>query len=310
MLALLNHSKTKELQMRQALSRMKFMKRAMGALDKPRLALQGPPKYQPELIKEIITHETHHTKADIVYSTRSNHAPTCIMIHGGGLFYGSKELNLHASVEMAKRGFNVVNLDYPLLEEATLPEQMESIFHSLIHLITHQAQYHLDMNHVVMMGDSAGAYLSLVCSMILNRPDLWSSFNVQIPQLKIKAIGLICIMGKIKRSDTLSFLDSLAFNESHSSQLVKYLIDPTPYIQDAPPCYIIGSEEDFLKQDTLDLIQACVESRHLHESLFFKKGASKPLFHVFPITFVHFDESQQTYNELMHFFNAHLNPIM
>jgi acetyl esterase len=296
--------------MNKALSKMKFMKRAMGALDKPRLALQGPPKYQNELIKEIITIETSNTKADIVYSTDSNHAPTCIMIHGGGLFYGSKELNLHASVEMAKRGFNVVNLDYPLLEDSPLPEQIESIYNSLNHLITYQDEYHLDMNRVVMMGDSAGAYLSLVCSMILNRPDLWNSFNTQIPNIKIKAIGLICIMGKIKRSDTLSFLDSLAFNESHPSHLIEYLIDPTPHIKNAPPCYVIGSEEDFLKQDTLDLIQACVESHHLHESLFFKKGASKPLFHVFPITFVHFDESQQTFNELRHFFNAHLNPIL
>jgi acetyl esterase len=295
--------------MNKALSTMKLMKRAMAAIDRPRLALQGPPKYHNDLIIEITTDESNNIKADIVYASSSN-APTCIMIHGGGLFYGNKELNLHASVEMAKRGFNVVNIDYPLLEEASLPDQIASIFSTMQHLITHHNELKLNVEQVVMMGDSAGAYLSLVCSMLLNRPDLGSSFNVKIPQLKIKAIGLICIMGKIKRSDTLSFLESFAFKEDHSLELMSYLSEPNAHIQDAPPCFVIGSEEDFLKQDTLDLIQSCVESHHLHETLFFSKGGSRPLFHVFPISFVHYEESQYAFNELMHFFNAHLNPIV
>jgi acetyl esterase len=297
--------------MSKDLNKMKLIKRAMAAMDRPRLALQGAPKYDPEYILEIVIDEVKSLKADLVKTSLSiDHPPTCIMIHGGGLFYGSKELNLHASVEMAKRGFNVINIDYPLLEEATLPEQIASLFETFRFIKEHHALYNLNIDDVIMMGDSAGGYLSLMSSMLMNRLDMLSEANLTHPGFKIKAIGLICIMVRIKREDTLSFLPSFAFNSSHSSILVDYLSDPLPNIKDAPPCFVIGSEEDFLKQDTLDIIQACVESRHLHEALFFKKGGTKPLFHVFPITFVHFDESQHSFNELTHFFNAHLHPMV
>jgi acetyl esterase len=297
--------------MSKDMNKMKLMKRAMAAMDKPRLALQGPPKYDQALIQEIFINEETQIKADLIRTLNPQEKPpTCIMIHGGGLFYGSKELNLHASVEMAKRGFNVVNVNYPLLEEANLPEQISSLLNTFKFIQENHKQYQLNIDDVVMMGDSAGAYLSLMSSMLMNRNDLLSEANLTHPGLKIKAIGLICIMVRIKRDDTLSFLPTFAFNTSHSEKLVDYLSNPLPNIKDAPPCFVIGSEEDFLKQDTLDTIQACVESRHLHETLFFNKGSSKPLFHVFPITFVHFDESQHAFNELSYFFNAHLHPII
>lgn len=297
--------------MSKDLSKMKLIKRAMAAMDRPRLVIQGHPKYAQDLIQEIVVNEEKSLKADLVMTSLSiNNPPTCIMIHGGGLFYGSKELNLHASVEMAKRGFNVVNIDYPLLEEATLPEQLASLFDTLRFIKENHEVYNLNIDDVVMMGDSAGAYLSLMGSMLMNRLDMLSEANLTHPGLKMKAVGLICIMVRIKREDTLSFLPTFAFNSTHSPTLVDYLSDPLPNIKDASPCFIVGSEEDFLKQDTLDTIQACVESQHLHEKLFFRKGGSKPLFHVFPITFVHFDESQQSYDELSNFFNAHLHPIL
>ena len=289
-------------------ARMKFMKRAMGAMDKPRLLLQGAPKYDKKLIQEIEIDQATHQLVDLVYAQHHDSTtPTCIMIHGGGLFYGDKTLNLNASVEMAKRGFNVINVDYPLIDTVSCLEQIQAILNVVAWLKTHHASYALNHEHVVMMGDSAGAYLSLVTSIILRRADLLNHFKVN-PTLQIRGIGLICIMARLARNDSLAFVQHVAFKYEVDEQLKAMLLDPVPWIVDAPPCFVMGSQEDFLTQDTHDVIDTCQRTHHLHEVLFFEKGKSKPLLHVFPITFPNFIESQKVYDELAHFFHAHLHP--
>lgn len=297
--------------MSQGLKRMRFMRRAMLAMDKPRLMIQGSPKYQSNLIQECVVNPLTQRKVDIIHVEHHDHTtPTCIMIHGGGLFYGDKSLNLHASVEMAKRGYNVINLDYPLLEKATIKDQLNDIFATLDFIFSQCEKYHLNKDHVVMMGDSAGAYLSLVCSMLLNNPQAHFELTYPTYPLKIKAIGLICIMVNLKREDTLSFVHEFAFKHQEHLEFIQYLEAPLNHIQDASPCMIIGSDEDFLKQDSLETIQACVESNHTHEMLWFEKGGKRPLYHVFPITFPQFEESQNVFNELALFFKGHCHPIL
>lgn len=293
--------------MKRDLARMKFMKRAMGAMDKPRLMLQGTPNYDKDLINEININETHPQWIDVVYAqNHDNNTPTCVMIHGGGLFYGDKSLNLSASVEMAKRGFNVINVDYPLIDEVSCIEQIQAILNVCEWIEQHHTQYQLNHEHVFMMGDSAGAYLSLVTSIITRQPDFLKLFQTQLT-IKIKAIGLICIMARLTRSDSLSFIQHLALKNPVHPELKAILCDPLAYIEYAPPCFVMGCEEDFLVQDTLDTIQACQTSHHRYESLFFDKGKYRPLLHVFPITFPKLEESQKTFNECAHFFHAYLH---
>ena len=297
--------------MSQGLKRMRFMRRAMLAMDKPRLMIQGSPKYKASLIQEIIVNAQTQRKVDLIYNEHHDHTtPTCMMIHGGGLFYGDKSLNQHASVEMAKRGFNVINLDYPLLEKATLHDQLNDLFATFDFIFSRREEYQLSGDHVVMMGDSAGAYLSLVCSMLLNNPQPHFGLIYPTVPIKIKSIGLICIMVNLKREDTLSFVHEFAFKHTKSSDFIHYMETPLHHIKDASSCMIIGSEDDFLKQDSRETIQACVESNHVHEVLWFEKGGKRPLYHVFPITFPQFEESQKVFDEIALFFKAHCHPIV
>jgi len=57
-------------------------------------------------------------KLDVYYPEGTEKAlPTIISIHGGGWFYGSKELYAHYCTRLAKRGFTVVNFNYRLAPE-------------------------------------------------------------------------------------------------------------------------------------------------------------------------------------------------
>jgi acetyl esterase len=289
---------------------MKIMQKSMASLDKPRLKKQGPPHYEGNII-EVVFEESNDIKCDVVYSINQEvRTPTCFMIHGGGLFYGDKSLNIHASVEMAKRGYNVINLNYPLLEDASLFDQLNTILKAYDFFDHYHKEYTLNMNDVVVMGDSAGAYLTLMTSILVNRKDLIKKYGFIQPNITIKAIGCICVMVTLDRSDALSFLSTLAFRD-HDDELFRDIFSsPWKLIKDAPPCFIMGSEEDLLKQDTYDLLTACQSTHHLYEKLIFEKGDKHPLFHVFPITHVHYDESQIVFNEMNYFFKAYQNRIL
>lgn len=289
---------------------MKLMQKSMATIDKPRLKKQGPPIYEGQII-EVVFDEENQINCDLIYALNQEVRPaTCFMIHGGGLFYGDKGLNLHASVEMAKRGYNVINLNYPLLQEASLFEQINTILKAYKFFDQQQTPYGLNMNDVYVMGDSAGAYLSLTSSILVNRPDLLSKYKFTQPSINIKALGLICIMVSLVRNDALMFLPLLAFREQDDEFYREIFSSPLTLLKDAPPCFIMGSEEDLLKQDTYDLLGTCQSTHHLHERLIFEKGDQHPLFHVFPITHVHYEESQKVFNECSLFFQAYQNRII
>lgn len=289
---------------------MKVMKRSLAALDKRRLKKQGPPIYEGNII-EVIFDQGKGFKCDLVFAIHQDLSPpTCFMIHGGGLFYGDKNLNIHASVEMAKRGYNVINLNYPLLDEASLFDQFNTILKAYDYFYQTHETYSLNMNDVYVMGDSAGAYLTLTSSILVNRKDLIKKYGFVQSNITIKAIGCIGIMVSLARSDALSFLANLAFKEHDDEYFRDVFASPLKLLSDAPPCFVMGSKEDLLKQDTYDLLEACRLMNHQHEHLIFEKGINYPLLHVFPITYVHYEESQKVFDEISLFFTSYQRKIL
>jgi len=62
---------------------------------------------------------------DIYYPNDTDRPrPTIISIHGGGWVYGSKDDFQFFCMDMATRGFTVVNFDYRLAPEFTYPSQL------------------------------------------------------------------------------------------------------------------------------------------------------------------------------------------
>ena len=51
--------------------------------------------------------------------------PTIVSIHGGGWFYGDKELYSHYCMRLAQRGFTVVNFTYRLAPEHKYPAPLQ-----------------------------------------------------------------------------------------------------------------------------------------------------------------------------------------
>jgi acetyl esterase/lipase len=93
--------------------------------------------------------------------------PTFYYIHGGGYVWGDKTLaevlDVGDSEEylaaVARRGYNVVSIDYELYPVAVYPDVLFQIDESFQYLEEHAEEYGLDMGNLVLCGASAGGQL-------------------------------------------------------------------------------------------------------------------------------------------------------
>jgi acetyl esterase/lipase len=63
----------------------------------------------------------------------------------------------------AKRGYAVASVEYSVAARTRFPENIEDIKLAIRFLRAHGAEYNLDTSRIVVMGESAGGYLSALC---------------------------------------------------------------------------------------------------------------------------------------------------
>ncbi|MFR3811530.1 MAG: alpha/beta hydrolase [Ruminococcus callidus] len=84
--------------------------------------------------------------------------PLLISIHGGGWFYGDKELYCFYCAHMAQLGFVVVDCDYRLAPEYSYPAAIEDVCRVVRWSLENREKFTRN-KHWFMVGDSAGAQL-------------------------------------------------------------------------------------------------------------------------------------------------------
>ena len=84
--------------------------------------------------------------------------PVIISVHGGGWVYGDKERYQYYCMDLAKRGFAVVNFTYRLAPDYKFPSSIEDTNSVVKWVLKNAEEYQLDTDHVFAVGDSAGAH--------------------------------------------------------------------------------------------------------------------------------------------------------
>lgn len=125
--------------------------------------------------KRVVTevrygHDYMNSYLDITYPDHSGRKrPTVIYTHGGGYFGGNKAMGDPMAVgdpgaylfdRIVEHGYNFVNVDYVLVPEGMFPIPLIQLTQAVDFLSEHAGEYDLDMNHIVIMGSSAGAILT------------------------------------------------------------------------------------------------------------------------------------------------------
>ena len=133
-------------------------------------------------------------KLDVYYPEGTEKAlPTIISIHGGGWLYGSKELYSHYCMDLALRGFTVVNFSYRLAPEHKYPAAIEDCCTVLHWVQKNAAEYFIDLKNIFTVGDSAGGQLNFQLLTILSSPKFAALFPFKAPEgFRVNACGLNC----------------------------------------------------------------------------------------------------------------------
>ena len=96
--------------------------------------------------------------------------PVIIDVHGGGWVYGDKYVYQYYCMELAQHGFAVVNFSYRLAPENVFPASMLDMDAVVRFVLSNADKYGFDLSHVFMVGDSAGAHMTLMyCNMCTNK---------------------------------------------------------------------------------------------------------------------------------------------
>lgn len=234
--------------------------------------------------------------------------PVIVNIHGGGLFASYKEVNTPFNCEWARRGYNVVSISYRRLPDTTLVHQVEDVMAALRFVSSHAEQYGLNLSRCYLIGDSAGALLSLFALSIESSVRLQQAFNIPPCSISFRAAAMISVMLDTVRTIPLSFLGKVVSNaDDRGKSYLPYILHPASLLSEAqlPAIYMVTSAEDIIRRDTHKLAQLLGEKGVEHYLSDYPKQAGHKLMHVFSVQYPLWPESQEVYAGIDGFFRAH-----
>lgn len=143
--------------------------------------------------KNIAYGDADIQKLDICYlpKTDGEKYPVCFCIHGGGFVAGDKHHRRGLCKWIADKGFFTVNVNYSLSPETKFPAGIKDIVAALNWVGANAEKYNLDLDNMLVTGDSAGGYYSAMLACIATNKDLQERFGVST-NLKFRTAMLDC----------------------------------------------------------------------------------------------------------------------
>ena len=223
-----------------------------------------------------------------VYYPESTTAPlpTIVSVHGGGWFYGSKELYANYCTRMASRGFTVVNFNYRLAPQHKYPAPVEDTCNVLHWIQANAGAYQIDIDNVFMVGDSAGGQIALQVLTMLTNPAYAALFPFSPPaEFQVRACGLNCGCYFIPLNRFLTPKRMGAIFEAYfpadflpllpSLQAHKYLT------ADFPPTFVMTAQNDYLRLMAKPLYRCLQKVRATARLKIYGTRKEKNIGHVF-----------------------------
>ena len=116
-------------------------------------------------VKDIVYNAEYEScKCDIYYKEGATEPmPVVLNVHGGGFVKGDKKHRKSIAHLYADRGWFVVNINYRLSPKYAFPALPYDVITALNFLKVLAEKYSLNLDKVVLTGDSAGAYAATYC---------------------------------------------------------------------------------------------------------------------------------------------------
>lgn len=199
-------------------------------------------------------------KVDLYYKNSADKMPVLLNIHGGGFVAGDKKHRLSIGHIFANTGWFVVNVNHRLSPKNFFPDPLIDCFSALNFLNQLSKKYNIDLNNVVLTGDSSGGYFAVHMVAAINNPELYNRLN--LPKSDIKPTGVMGLFGPydlltavnskipfgMVRSVVESFLGIKTDKQFNCLKEYTYLNDmaPASYVNNKwCPTLLIYAKQDF-----------------------------------------------------------------
>lgn len=184
-----------------------------------------------------------------VYQARdaATASPTLVYFHGGGWVQGSKEASSLTFLPFLNMGWNVVNVEYRLAKVSLAPAAVQDALCALRWVYRNGKEYNVDLNRLVVMGNSAGGHLALTTGMTPASESL-DSLCPGNEGLKVAAIinwyGITDVNELLAGANVRSFAVAWLGGMSSREEIAKR-VSPLTYVRAGlPPVISIQGDAD------------------------------------------------------------------
>lgn len=126
------------------------------------------PKNEKEISKNIkiqkdiiYSNKFKNSTMDLYFPKNKKKVPVIIFIHGGGFFLGDKNMANYFGKAMSNDKYAYISINYNLVPEATIFEQLEQINEAIKFIKEYSDEYSLDSTKINLSGSSAGGFLAM-----------------------------------------------------------------------------------------------------------------------------------------------------
>jgi len=120
--------------------------------------------------------------------TATTPQPTIIYMHGGFWVAGNKEAAILNVLPWMEMGWNVVNVEYRLGPNTLAPGAVEDCFCALRYVAQQAMMYNVDVNRIVVTGESAGGHLALALGILPESEGFDRECAANTPMPKVAAV--------------------------------------------------------------------------------------------------------------------------
>lgn len=238
--------------------------------------------------------------------------PTMLDIHGGGWYYGKKEINQEFNYIMALKGFQIISGNYRLARAYTLKDIVQDVFAQLKWIEDNAEKYNFDLDNLVICGDSAGGWLAAMTVAIIKNKHLQEVYGVS-STLNFKAVSLICAVVNPTRYNwpILSAYLKPLYGKGYTkcgfykeSNFLKYIPE------DMPPIFMNTAKGDIFKSGNIALYKT-LKKKNFEDMVYMyypeKMEGEHKIEHVYNILNPYYDVSKETNDRMAEFFLENLN---
>ena len=246
---------------------------------------------------------------DVYTLANEGKQPTIIDIHGGGWYYGDKELNKIYCLNLAERGFKVANVSYRLAPEVTLFDQVQDVVNAINYIYDNADTLGVDVNNLFITGDSAGGHLTSLMINLSHDEEMQKAFDIKL-KATFNAVCYTCPALYISHLATMpivkSYFKALLGKNAKKNAIFPFVDFRIDFAGNIPALFIT-CDGDFMKGQTLKGYEQYLNNGKTAELVHFtKEKQTNKLEHVYNVIQPDWEEGKQANDTTAGFFKKYV----